>query len=167
MTQLLPCFGCGGAFAAIDGPSHRYMTSTPGCWQAYGEVLAREYSDQAYARLHRLTVDSYAVQHPGQSGPQTIQSVAGHLMALCQVLERGKSMPEATQTMGLVTRRKGHYVWLEPPSSMGAVTVADVQATQSVETHLAMVQKWADSVWSAWAPHHDQVRWWLGELEVS
>jgi len=141
------------------------MTSTPGCWQAYGEVLAREYSDPAYARLHRLTVDTYAVQHPGQPNPQAIQSVAGHLISLCLVLEHGKSMAEATKALGLVAKRKGHYVRLDPPASMGAVTVADVQAAQSVEAHLALVQKWAESAWSAWAPHHDRVRLWLAELE--
>ena len=165
MPDLVPCFGCGGSFSAIEGPTHRYMTSTPGCWQAYGEVLAREYSDPAYGRLHRLTVDSYAVQHPGQQSPQTIQSVAGHLIGLCQVLERGKSHAEAVKAIDLVTKRKGHYVWLDPPPSMGAITVADVRTAQSAEAHLAMVQRWAESAWEAWGRHHDQIRWWIGELD--
>src|SRR5678816_4348633 len=57
------CIGCGGLVPQMDGPTHRYMDSSPGCWHVYGEVLAREYGDQAFRVAHRLTVDSYAVQH--------------------------------------------------------------------------------------------------------
>jgi hypothetical protein len=58
------------------------MESSPGCWQIYGEVLAREYSDAAFRSIHRLTVDSYAVQHPGQPTAQSIQSVCVHLKGM-------------------------------------------------------------------------------------
>ncbi|HLJ30453.1 MAG TPA: DUF5946 family protein [Candidatus Angelobacter sp.] len=164
MMQLEPCLACGGGFPSIEGPTHRYLESSPGCWAAYCEVLAREYSDPAYSRLHRLTVDSYSVQHPGRPSPQTIQSAAGHLVGLYMVLERGRSAEEATGAIGALTQRKGRYQWLTPPGSMGAVTVADVQTTASVEAHLACVQKWADSAWQAWTAHHDTVRMWADEL---
>lgn len=167
MTQFVPCFGCGGSFPDIEGPTHRYAESSPGCWAAYGEVLAREYSDQAYARLHRLTVDTYAVQHPGRPGPQTIQSVAGHLISLYLILEQGRAMEYGTRAMGLVTQRKGHYSWLDPPVLMGRVTVADVQRAQCLEEHQAWVQKWAESAWQAWASHHAVVRMWADELEAA
>jgi len=140
------------------------MESSPGCWAAYGEILAREYSDPAYGRLHRLTVDAYAVQHPGQANPQAIQSVALHLVSLCLVLERASSAEEARRSLGAGTRRKGHYTWLSRPGSMGAVTVADVQSAQSPDAHLAWVRKWADSAWQAWVAHHDTVRAWANEL---
>ena len=64
------------------------MESSPSCWAAYGEVLAREYNDPAFMAAHRLTVDAYAVQHPGRPSPQSIQSVALHLISLCLVLEQ-------------------------------------------------------------------------------
>lgn len=57
-TQLSKCFSCGAMVEDIDGPVHRYMASSPGCWAAYGIVLAREYSDVMFARNHRLTVDA-------------------------------------------------------------------------------------------------------------
>jgi hypothetical protein len=41
----------------------------------YGEMLAREYGDPAYFRVHQLTVDTYAVQHPGPRERRAIQSV--------------------------------------------------------------------------------------------
>jgi len=60
------CIRRGGLLPQMEGPTHRYMESSPGCWYAHGEVLSREYSDQAFRPAHRLTVDSYAVPHPGR-----------------------------------------------------------------------------------------------------
>jgi hypothetical protein len=137
------------------------MESSPTCWAAYGEVLAREYSDQAYFAVHRLSVDAYAVQHPGQPSPQTIQSVAVHLIRLCLLLERGLPMERANDAMLKASEREGKFVWLVPPASLGAVTVADVLQAQGVEAHSAAVRRWAGSAWAAWMPHHATVRSWL------
>ncbi len=63
-----PCFSCGALVPATDGTTHDHMLSSPGCWAIYGEVLAREYERPAYMADHRLTVDAYAVQHPGEPG---------------------------------------------------------------------------------------------------
>jgi Family of unknown function (DUF5946) len=164
MAPLVRCFACGGLFPAGDGPTHRYMESSPGCWAAYGEVLAREYSDRAHGRLHRLTVDAYAVQHPGGTSPQAVQSAAVHLVSLYLVLELGKPLEEATRAIGVIPSRKGRYTWLDPPQSMSPITVADVHGAQDGEGHLAWVRKWADSAWQAWRPHHDTVRAWANEL---
>jgi Family of unknown function (DUF5946) len=164
MTQLLRCFACEGVFPAGDGPTHRYLESSAGCWAAYGEVLACEYSHRAYGRLHRLTVDAYAVQHPGRPSPQTVQSAAGHLVSLYLVLELCKPSEEATRAIGVVTGRKGRYTWLDPPQSMGPITVADVHGAQDGEAHLAWVRKWTHSAWQAWRAYHDTVRAWANEL---
>ena len=40
------CIRRGGLLPQMEGPTHRYMESSPGCWYAHGEVLSREYSDQ-------------------------------------------------------------------------------------------------------------------------
>ena len=162
--RLVPCVACGGLFAGGKGPTHRYMESSPGCWAAYGEVLAREYGDGAYRRLHRLTVDAYAVQHPGGSSPQAVQSVAVHLMSLCVVLERGARCEDATRLIGMAAGRKGSYPRIEPPSTRGAITVADVRSAASADAHLECVRKWAEAAWLAWQPHHDRVREWINQL---
>ena len=72
-TELEPCPGCGALAPRSDGPAHRYLGASPGCWAIFGEVLAREYSDQRYWPVHHLTVDAYAIQHPGEPSTQTIQ----------------------------------------------------------------------------------------------
>ncbi len=79
MIPTVSRVGCGARVPDIAGPVHRYMESLPGCWAAYGEIIAREYGDIAFATAHSLTVDSYAIQHPGQPSPQSVQSVGLHL----------------------------------------------------------------------------------------
>jgi Family of unknown function (DUF5946) len=160
-TQLIRCVGCGGAVPQMDGPTHRYMESSPGCWHVYGKVLSREYSDPVFGVLHRLAVDSYAVQHPGRPGPQAIQSVCVHLISLCLVLERGLAVGYATRVMGEATRTKERFLWLTPPKSLGAVTVSDVADVATPLEHEKRVRAWAEAAWSAWADHHATVRAWV------
>ena len=137
------------------------MEYSPACWAAYGEVLAREYSDPAYFQVHRLSVDAYAVQHPGRESPQAINSVAVHLIRLCLQLERQLTPEQANSAMVQATLNKGRYVWLEPPSSLGDVTVKDVWRAQNVEAHIEAVRRWARSAWQAWISHHATVRGWM------
>ena len=160
-TLAIRCIGCSGLVPRMDGPTHRYMQSSPGCWYLYGQVLALEYGDLGFAALHRLTVDTYAVQHPGLPSSQTIQSVCVHLMSLCLVLERGLAATYATRIMGEATRAKGRFSWLPPPASLGEVTVADVAGAAAVDQHEERVRAWATSAWSAWAEHHATVRSWV------
>ena len=157
-----PCIWCGAMVPDVDGPTHRYLESSPGCWQIYGEVLAREYSDATFGRNHRLTVDAYSVQHPGQPSRQTIQSIAVHLLSLHLVLEVGVSQAEATRTMQRLAADKSRYTWLAPPSSLGAVTVVDVHAADTAAAHCQTVERWAESAWRAWEAHHETIRSWAG-----
>ncbi len=82
---MAQCPGCGADFAEIDGPNHKYFGGSAGCWKAYGIVLAREYEDPAYWRVYRLSVDTYAVQHPFNKDRRNVQSVNIHLMALYSI----------------------------------------------------------------------------------
>jgi hypothetical protein len=139
------------------------MESSPACWAAFGEILAREYSDARYMRVHWLTVDAYAVQHPGRPSPQTIQSVAVHLVRLHAMLESGLSTDAAIE---LIRRAAdtGRFHWLEPPVVRGTVTVEDVITARSADEHVGLVAAWARSAWEAWSPHHEQVRAWIRGL---
>ncbi len=56
--ELIRCIGCRGRFKDINGPVHRNMWSSPGCWATYGEVLAYEYSHSTTFEVLRLTVDT-------------------------------------------------------------------------------------------------------------
>jgi hypothetical protein len=159
--NLLACAGCGGLFPEMEGSTHRYMESSPSCWAAYGEVLAREYGDFSYGQANRLSVDAYAVQHPGRPSPQSIQSVALHLIRLCLLLECRLKIDRANEAMLKATEAKSSFVWLTPPPNRGIVTVADVHRAKNAEEHVMLVRQWAESAWIAWSPHHSQIRAWL------
>jgi hypothetical protein len=162
----MKCPGCGADFPDIDGPVHRYMESSAGCWAVYGEVLAREYLDPALLGIHRLTVDTYAVQHPGKPSRQSIQSVGMHLVRLKLQLERGLGPREANDAMLALGRHKRQFVWLEPPDCRGVLTVAHVHPCVDPVRHEAAVRQWARSALSAWAVHDAAIERWC-EMAVA
>lgn len=156
-----PCPGCGIVLPSVDGPTHRYMLSSPECWAVYGEVLAREYSNLAYWRSHRVTVDCYAAQHPGEPSPQSINSVCLHLMRLCATVEQELEADAAVGLMKRIAANKRDLVWLDPPPDLGAASILDVAGAATAAEHEQAVMAWARSLWTAWSPHHAQVRSWL------
>lgn len=148
------CVGCGALFEDRDGPVHRYMESSPACWAAFGQVLAREYADADYFAVHRLSVDAYAVQHPGRPSPQSSRSVWFHLTRLYFLLEGGMPMERANAVMAQLSARKQNVVWLTPPPGRGVVAVRDVLGAANAAEHCERVRTWAQSAWLAWSAHH-------------
>jgi hypothetical protein len=163
-VPVVHCMWCKGAFPAEDGPTHAYMESTAGCWAAFGRVLAREYEDQRHFAVHRLTVDAYAVQHPGLPSRQTIQSVGVHLVRLCLFLEHNLEPAKANDAMLAAAKHKSQYHWLVPPAYLGTLTVADVEAATDIQGHMSTVKSWASQMWQVWSPHHSTVRSWANAV---
>jgi hypothetical protein len=153
------CPDCKVALPRSEGPRHAYLGGSASCWAAYGELLAREYGDPAYMAVHRQTVDAYCAQHPGRPERRTIQSINVHLAGLCLVIERGCSGDFARRHIAKLTEGfEERFCWLEPPASLGEVRVTDVLAADGAAIHAREVRRWAESVWSAWEPHHPHVR---------
>ncbi len=142
------------------------MESSPACWAAYGQVLAREYSDIRFARCHQLTVDAYAVQHPGRPSAQSIQSVGLHLMSLCLAFEHAAGTTEIRIVLQASKEFKKKLIWLEPPPKRGEITIADILSVTSARAHARQVRVWAESAWKAWSPHHDTIRQWTKEFAL-
>jgi hypothetical protein len=158
--KLIPCFSCGALVPDLEGPSHKYMLCSAGCWALYGAILARDYSEYNYSAVHRLVVDAYAVQHPGKPVRQAIQSVAVHLIGLYLSLEKGMETKQVMQAIGHATKFSEKFVWLDPPKSLGSMTVADVAGIKTLEEYDHLGRGWARSAWEAWAVSHDQIRKW-------
>ena len=159
MDQLARCYGCGALVKDLPGKPHKYIGAVAGCWEIYGEILAKEYGEYGYPQLtHRLTVDTYAVQHPGEPNRQAIQSVNGHLVSLYLVLERHFSGQQATEALATVLNHADRFVWFEPPQPNGQITVIDVVHATNFEAHRKLVEQWATDVWAAWASYHDTIR---------
>jgi hypothetical protein len=154
---MAPCPGCGVNLPPRDGATDPYGAASPACWAAYGELMALEFSGAANFASHRLSVDAYMTQHASRASRASIQSVWVHLAALHMSLELGYSPPQVGRAMAQLTHRS--YTWLEPPPLTGQLTIGDMTATPaSPELHFDQVQRWAKSVWQAWAVHHDAVR---------
>lgn len=141
------CPGCGLWLTPRVGPTHAYIGASPECWAVFGLLLEKDYARYDRAS-HALTVDTYAVQHPGRPEPRSVRSVCFHLARLYMVLERGLDTARAP-------RPDLPDVWLDPPTPNGALTVADVVSGG------ASVEEWAADVWAAWEPHHETVNSWL------
>ncbi len=157
--NLIHCLGCGALVPDIDGPSHEYMLSAPGCWSLFNQVSVLQYEIASFD-LRRMAVDAYAVQHPGTTDRRAVQSVAVHLISLYFVLERGLTPTAATDKMRIALADKSRFVWLKPPSSLGDITVVDVVNVTDPIEHEALIKRWARSAWEAWSAHHEQIRKW-------
>ena len=159
------CPGCGARhlpYAADE--THPYIGASPACWATFGEVLAREFGDRSFGRVHRNTVDVYAAQHPGTDDRRQRQSVALHLIGLCHWLEHDVQ----TERLNAITQRLADvdrdWPWLEPPADY-SMTIVDLLVARDGGEHVELVRRWGEVTWKAWSPHHDIVRAWaLGAL---
>ncbi|HMO37984.1 MAG TPA: DUF5946 family protein [Saprospiraceae bacterium] len=157
VKEKIKCLGCGALVDNLAGQAHEYIGAAQGCWNLYGQILAKEYGEYNYPPLtHRLTVDTYAIQHPGHPSRKSIQSLNIHLISLYLILIKGFNGETATQKMGQILSREPKFEWLEPPTPNGSKTVIDVLiATNQVE-HENYVREWSESVWKSWFSKHKQ-----------
>lgn len=171
--SLEVCEGCGGSLPLLEcGATHRYMTSSAACWAAFASLNdpARPLED---APFNALVVDAFAAQHPGAPSPQSINSVAVHLMVLYGVLERQYRPAQALwlrNRPGRPTKIHKHdrFHWLTPPSFAERLTVADIVADDTPGGRSSLAEAWVKDVWAAWAaPHGAQVTAWFEAYIVS
>lgn len=135
-----------------------------GCLKLFEEVIAREFGDYRYGRVHRLTVDAYSLQHPDvymRSG----KSFAAHLTGMCAALE-SRDAQEAQD----VNRTVQKWLSTNPkigkpdiPERRGRLTVAHVHAAADADEHVGRVREWARDVWDAWAEHRELARRLIAE----
>ncbi len=154
---LQKCFGCGGLFPAESGPTHKYMLSTAGCWSSYGDLLAREYeSPVLFGTVHRLTVDAYALQYPGDIGDRrAIQSVWVHYAALYLAFEQKRPLADIPPVMQKLAG--GSFPPLPTVPALFDVTHADVIAAP-VASHAVLVRDWAQCAYHAWNALHQPTK---------
>jgi hypothetical protein len=133
------------------------------CQRLFDEVLAREFGDYRYAKLHRLTVDTYSLQHP-QKYMRSGKSFVAHLTGMCAAVDGG----DATAVNQAVQR------WLngpraierpeEPrPGQRGDLTIVYLHAAADPDAHARRVRAWARSAWVAWSAYHHLARQWIAD----
>ena len=137
-----------------------------GCQTLFDEVLAREFSDYRYGRLHRLTVDAYSLQHPAEY-MRSGKSYAAHLTGMCAAMESddARAINEAVQRWlnGSKTfDRPGD----PPQGKRGTLTILHVHGARDSDEHFACVREWARSVWDAWHGYHERAREWIAQATI-
>ena len=164
MEEYISCFSCGAKALNIDGSCHEYMLASPGCYEMFNEVLEREYSDFRYSKAHHFTVDTYAVQHPGElSNQKAINSVGIHLVSLFFLLEKGYEPEKGAEIkMEFAKFNKLNRVItpLERPKTFEGLTIFDIWDNEKPESHYELCESWAKSSWQAWEKNHQMIEKW-------
>ena len=128
------------------------------CKELFEAVLVKEYSDIQYGHVHRLTVDSYALQHPPYT--ESIKSFAAHLTGMCCTMEYGNDR----ELLKLLRKWLDGKVQLEKPpllTDVGSLTIAHVAAAKDGKEHAKLVEEWAKDVWNSYAVYHTLAKDWI------
>jgi hypothetical protein len=155
------CPGCGLIRDTTATAVHRYMTSSPGCWERFGIVLAGQYRPERMP-FHQLSVDAYAASHAGDGSQQAVQSVAIHLMTLCLFLENGVDPIHGPRLHRFMVERPV-FTALEVPELSGRMNVGDITLDGTNALAEREAWRWARDVWDAHANNHTTVRKWLAQ----
>jgi hypothetical protein len=153
---LVACVGCGGLVPDIDGPTHRYLESSPGCWAIYTALPYGGKAGAAHQPYASMMVDAYAVQHPGRPGRSSTPSVWIHLAAMHLVLRRGWPADRLMEIRRTMADAFDDWRWLPPPPSMGPVTAVDVASAPADEV-AERVRAWVEGASAAWADHEADI----------
>jgi len=178
MTALLPCPGCGALYPPSDGPTHRYLGASAGCfalfsWYMVGnpetsgmlgesripEAAVAEPRARAEPSLDILIGDAYGVQHHGEESPQAIQSVAVHFLDLYGVVTGKTTTPGWAISRAL--RIKGVFHKLAPPPQGSALTIRHLFPGGGVTVPITRSQ-YVRSVYDTWMALHGAtvVQWY-------
>lgn len=160
LFEVQACPGCGALVPDVSGPVHKYVPSLPGCWRTFGEIQADEAQRFGYPAVHRVVVDAYMAQHPGDGRDRRDrQSVFVHLVALCAVLEHGLTDPYVTKMLGgVIRRRDGDFPVLQRRKGPGELTVLHMVGAAGLADYERRAREWATAVWDSWSAQHELVR---------
>ena len=166
--SVIACPGCGAALPASDWPVDGRTNASPGCLELRARVMEFEAEHMVeLGRLHQLTIDAYGAQHGGPAVPAI--AVPFGLVGLHLALDldwRGDEVRAAHQFLAqAASRTRGSHstpAWptFRRPTDVDWLTIADVAGARSTKDHAQRVDRWARSVWLAWAPERDRVMAW-------
>ena len=133
-----------------------------GCLKIFEGILAREFSDYRYGRIHRLTVDAYSLQHPDKH-MRSGKSFAAHLTGMCAALgdEDAPALNRAVQQWLSTNPRIDKPAHI--PQRRGSLNVTHVHGAADADEHVQRVRDWARGVWGAWREHHGLARRLIAE----
>ncbi len=161
MVETCPACGHVGDH---DGPGHAYLSVSPACWARYGEVLAREYSDPAYWRTHRVLTDAYCGQHSIGADRRARQSLWIHMAALSMHFDDRAEDEVIVDFLGRAAKSDHPFPELAMPAENMSVRIDAVHAAPDAPSHRAAAVEYARAVHEVWAPHRAALRSLIAEV---
>ncbi len=137
------CEDCGAAVAE----------GRVGCLKLFEEILAKEFSDYRYGKIHRLTVDAYSLQHP-DAYMRSAKSFVAHLTGIYAALESKDALfVNQTVQKWLSTNPKIDKP-ARLPKQKGNLNVTFIHNAVDADEHGKRVREWAQDVWNVWSEQH-------------
>ena len=133
-----------------------------GCLKLFEEILAREFSDYRYGKLHRLTVDAYSLQHP-DAYMRSGKSFAAHLTGLCAAFEYEDTLAVNQEVQQWLSTNPKVEKPAQLPEQRGDLTITYLHSAGDAGEHIQRVREWARNIWGAWSEHHALARQLIGE----
>jgi hypothetical protein len=137
-----------------------------GCLKLFEEILAREFSDYRYGKIHRLTVDAYSLQHPDEY-MRSGKSFAAHLTGMCAALEHEDALALNQTVQKWLSTNPEVAKPARLPVRRGNLNIAYIHGASDADEHIKRVREWARDVWGAWSEHHDLARRLMGEAAAA
>ena len=142
-------------------PPDRFNASGE-CWRAYSDLQCFTVSKRDPEFTHQHAVDAYAAQHAG--GPARNIAVAFGLIGLYLALEQGYTGRQVQLAHMRIARARKEWPRLGPPARPADLTVMDVLSAGTDAERDAMIRRWMEEVWEAWADRQGWVRATTDEL---
>ena len=133
------------------------------CAVIWNETLAKEFSDFRYGRVHRLTVDTYSLQHPDVYMISS-KSYAAHLTGMCVAMEYDND----SGLLKILQKWLNGKKELEKPEllqNVGRLTISHLVAARDGIEHMRLVKEWSAGVWSAYSVHHALAKEWIEQAK--
>ena len=147
---------------ACDECGWREAGGRDGCRERFETLLARDFSDPLFYRVHRMFVDTYCLQHP-EDHCASAKSLAAHLAGLCWILEGGASPAQGPDRLHRWLSGERKLDKPELPAGRGALTIGGLPADGDPGAWGEAVRAWAESTWAAYADLQPLARTWVAE----
>jgi hypothetical protein len=123
-------------------------------------LLARSFSELAYARFHRLLVDLYSLQHP-DTFCRSAKSYAAHLTGLCVAQDHGGDSRINAAVQNWLSGPRDDLTKPPVPTARGTLDLTHVLRATDAHDVAPRVAAWSDDVWAAFGELHGVARQWI------
>ena len=103
--------------------------------------------------IHQNIVDAFAAQTATEQDKPIKITFA--LIGLYLCIEKGQTGRQAQLAHMRLAKYRKEWPRFTPPAERGEIRVADVLAAEPGTERDAMIRKWCQAVWAAWADAHE------------